>query len=48
PFSRGRRSSIFAAVNKRDVISWETMNGTFTRCSCHHSFVMHPIPILNP
>ena len=48
PFSRGTRVSIFAALNVKGFIAWETTRGTFTRRKFHDAFAAHVIPKLNP
>ena len=48
PFSRGKRVSVFAALNVNGFMAWESTRGTFTRHKFHEAFCKHIIPKLNP
>jgi transposase len=48
PFSRGNRRSVFAALDFRGFVAWESIPGTFTRHVFHEAFVKHVVPLLNP
>ena len=48
PFSRGTRVSIFAALNVKGFMLWETTRGMFTRSTFHNAFAKHVVPKLNP
>jgi hypothetical protein len=48
PFARGKRVSVFAALNINGFIGWDVTEGTFNRKTMHKSMVKNVIPLLNP
>ena len=48
PFARGKRVSIFAALNHQGFMSWKCTEGTFSRKKFHNTFSEKVIPHLNP
>lgn len=48
PFSRGKRVSLLAAMDKNGFQGWSTTSGTFTRTSFHQAFLQNILPLLNP
>lgn len=48
PFSRDKRVSVLAATSSEGFITWDSVDGTFTRKKFHDVFRNRVLPFLNP
>lgn len=48
PFSRGKRTSVLAAIDVTGFFTWDHTDGTFTRSVFHSVFQNSILPYLNP